>query len=120
MRLENDSIYFDADGGERERGRERETTVQLSEIRSRKEKREKEEEEASSKFFPSPKEEFNSGTLVRETTRALGGGCSLRSYCFIIPIDGAVTGVLNFSACVKLVSPPMRFFNRVSASYLSG
>ena len=32
--------------------------MQLSEIRSRKEK---EEEEASSKFFPSPKEEFKSG-----------------------------------------------------------
>ena len=58
-------------------------------------------------------------TLVRETTRALGGGCSLRSYCFILPIDGAETGALNFAACVKMVSPPMRFFNRVSASYLS-
>ena len=63
---------------------------------------------------------YRSRTLVRETTRALGGGCSLRSYCFIIPIDGAVTGALNFAACVKMVSPPMRFFNRVSASYLSG
>ena len=59
-------------------------------------------------------------TLVRETTRALGGGCTLRSYCFILPIDGAETGALNFAACVKMVSPPMRFFNRVSASYLSG
>ena len=67
------------------------------------------------KYFSRPSE----NTLVRETTRALGGGCSLRSYCFIIPIDGAVTGALNFAACVKMVSPPMRFFNRVSASYLS-
>ena len=64
--------------------------------------------------------ERRESTLVRETTRALGGGCSLRSYCFILPIDGAVTGTLNFDACVKMVSPPMRFFNRVSASYLSG
>ena len=58
-------------------------------------------------------------TLVRETTRALGGGCSLRSYCFILPIDGAVPGAVIFATCVKMVSPPMRFFNRVSASYLS-
>ena len=45
--------------------------MQLSEIRSRKEKREKEEEgeEASSKFFPSPKEEFKSGA---ERDRKMG------------------------------------------------
>ena len=44
----------------------------------------------------------------------------MRSYCFFLPIDGTVTGTLNFAACVKMVSPPMRFLNRVSASYLSG
>ena len=69
---------------------------------------------------PTEKSRMVGITLVRETTRALGGGCSLRSYCFIFPIDGAVTGALIFAACVKMVSPPMRFFNRVSASYLSG
>ena len=40
-------------------------------------------------------------TLVRETTRALGGGCSLHSFRFILPIDGAVTGALNFAACMR-------------------
>ena len=65
MRLENDSIYFERD---RPTNGEGETTVQLSEIGTRT-KPEK-EEEASSKFLPSPKEEFKSGAQRERAHRS--------------------------------------------------
>ena len=40
-------------------------------------------------------------TLVRQTTRALGGGCSFAFFLLILSIDGAVTDALNFAACVR-------------------
>ena len=40
-----------------------------------------------------------------------------RSTCFIPPIDGAVLSALNFSCVCAMVSPPMRFFDRVTCRF---